>query len=90
MYTVRPEIGLDLSSTYRVLKLSLEPIVTTWLNTRLQDVASPVLEQLIFFHDYSVLTCVVDVFLWPVICPDAEVASGVVNADDKGINVCVL
>jgi len=91
MYTVRPEIGLDLSSTYKVLKLPLEPIMTAWLNTRLQDVAPPpppILKQLIFFHDHSGLTCVLGVFLWPMICTDAEVASGIVNANDKEINVC--
>jgi len=29
--------------------------MTTWLNLRLQDRASPVLEQLFFFHDHAVI-----------------------------------
>jgi hypothetical protein len=88
MYSVRHEIGLDLSCTYKVLKLSLEPIMTTRLNAKLQDAFSPVLGQLSFFGDHNGLTCVV-CFLWPVICTDAEVASGTVNANDKEIKVFV-
>jgi hypothetical protein len=46
--------ALHLSSTCKVLKLSLEPIMTTWLNIRLQDAAFSFLEQVIFFHDHTV------------------------------------
>jgi cytochrome c oxidase subunit 2 len=29
--------------------------MTTWLNLRLQDRASPIIEQLIFFHDHALI-----------------------------------
>ena len=45
---------MDLSSTNKVLKLSLETM-TTWLNLTLQDRASPVIEQLIYLHDHALL-----------------------------------
>jgi cytochrome c oxidase subunit 2 len=45
---------LNLSSTNKVLKLSLE-IMTTWLNLTLQDRASPIIEQLIIFHDHALI-----------------------------------
>jgi len=37
------------------LKLSLETPMTTWLNLTLQDRASPIIEQLIYFHDHALI-----------------------------------
>jgi len=43
---------VDLSSTYEVLKLSLESKMKTRFNIRLQDGASANIEQFIFVHDH--------------------------------------
>ena len=37
------------------MKLSLETPMTTWLNLTLQDRASPIIEQLIYFHDHALI-----------------------------------
>jgi len=44
--------ALDLSSTNKVFKTFIRKM-TTWLNLTLQDTVSPVIEQLILFHDHA-------------------------------------
>lgn len=47
---------MDLSFIYKVLLL-LE--ISTWANLNLQDRASPLIEQLTFFHDHTILILVI-------------------------------